>query len=385
MLINKTYKVEIKPNKKQEELFFKACGIKRFVYNYILNKNIEFYKTNNKSIKMDSKLITDLKQEYKDWMYDVPKSVHYNAFLDLRDSFKRFFKSLKTNKKSGFPKFKSKKDKQSFRMDNDRFKIINHYIKFQVFGKVKLKENNYIPTKNVKYNNATISYKGNKWFISVSIIEDIPEVENISNEILGIDLGVKTLTTCSNGLTFENIKTTKKYKKKLKRANRIFSRRKNIENKYSKRKIKALQKLRKIHFRIGNIRKDYINKLTITLVKTKPKAIVVENLNNKGLMKNHKLAGAIGDASFYEIVRQLEYKTLWNNIDFYKIDRFFPSSKRCNKCGNIKEDLKLSDRIYICKECGFEIDRDLNASYNIRDEYIRLVESEFTLKEMGVQ
>ena len=375
MKIHKGYKVEISPTEDQKKLFEKAFGTSRFIYNNLLDTCISYYTEHGKSYprKELKRHLTTIKQEYRDWMYDVPKSVHQNSFDNLMTSYKNFYDGLKKKKKdvAQFPVFKSKhRSNKSFTMDNDRFKIKEHHIWLSVFGNIKMKEINYIPKKNVKYLSATISYKGGKYFCSVNVQKYKSNVKDHTDEVIGIDLGVKTLLTCSNGLVFENPKHYKKKLKKLKRIQRKFSRatkqKKDGYTVYSKRKEKLKLKLQKQHYMISSLRKDNLHKITTSLVKTKPKTIVIEDLNVKGMMKNHNLAQHIADASFGEFRRQLEYKTKLFNIELVLVNRFFPSSKLCNSCGCIKEDLKLSDRIYRC-DCGFVMDRDLNASLNLRD------------------
>jgi putative transposase len=222
----KSYKVEIKPTFKQLTLFNKACGTARFIYNWALDKRIKYYQETKKSLSYykQNLELTKLKQE-NEWMYDVGKFVHQNALLNLQTAFINFFRELKKDK-VGFPKFKSKhKNKNSFQIDNDRFYVTENRIKIQTFGSIKLKEKGYIPlTKDIiKYCKATISEEGNRWFISIPVeISDIIKQE-LTNDVVGVDLGIKTLATCSNGTVFENPKVYKKYLKRLKREQRRLS------------------------------------------------------------------------------------------------------------------------------------------------------------------
>lgn len=370
----RAYKTEIKPTKKQVEYFNKACGTSRFIYNWGLDRRIKYYEETKKSLtyaKQNLEL-TILKKE-NEWMYEVGKFVHQNALRNLQTAFNNFFRGNKSG--VGFPKFKSKhKDRNSFQIDNDRFYVTNDTIKIQTIGVLKLKERGYIPIEVIKYCYAVISEQAGRWFISVIVEQEDLEKRELTEEVIGVDLGIKTLGTCSDGTIFENPKAYKKYLKQLKREQRRLSRKVKGSNNRNKQK----QKLKKVHFRISNIRKDSINKMTTFLTKTKSRTIVIEDLNVKGMLKNHKLAGALSDASFGEIKRQLEYKSIWYSCNLLFVDRFFPSSKLCSTCGSIKDDLTLSDRIYSCS-CGNNVDRDLNASINLKNYFnnIPLAEGDF--------
>lgn len=309
----KSYKTELKPNKKQIELFAKAVGISRFIFNWALNDRITNYqetKTNTSYAKQNLKL-TLLKQENIDWMYEVPKSIHQNALKHVQTAFTNFFRGLKSGAKRGFPKFKSKhRSTKSFTVDGQYYYVTEDGIKFNKFGFVHLKEKGYIPTKNtngVKFCFCTISSENDRWFISVTVEQPEFKKKKLSKEIIGVDLGIKTLATLSDGTVIENPKAYRHYLKKLKREQRRLSRKvKGSNNRNKQRKIVA-----NIHFKIANIRKDVIHKMTTLLAKTKPRTIVIEDLNVAGMLKNHKLAGALADVSFGEIRRQLEYKTDW--------------------------------------------------------------------------
>jgi len=370
MKINRAYKVELKPNNKQRTLLEKSAGTARFAYNWGLNKRINQYKeekTTASAIDQHKELCTVKKTEFP-WMYEVSKMAPQEALRDLDSAFKNFFRGIKKGQKIGFPKFKSRhKSKSSFTISFG-FYVTNETINIPKVGRVRLKEKGYIPTKNVKINSMTISKTADRWFISVQVEQDIPDLTNIPESVLGIDVGIKTLATCSDGEVFENNKYLKKSKKRLSHAQKNLSGKKfNKETKKSSRnRDKAKLKVQKIYYRISNQRKDAIHKMTSILAKTKPRYIALEDLNVSGMMKNHKLAGAIADASFFEIRRQLLYKTAWYGGSIVDVDRFYPSSKLCRICGNIKDDLTLLDRIYICN-CGHIEDRDLNASINIEN------------------
>lgn len=361
----RAYKVELNPNNKQITFFNKCFGTARWCYNWALDKRINHYKETQTTLCHNdvAKLLTQEKKTTK-WLRDVPRSVHRNSMVNLDSAYQRFFKEHK-----GFPNFKSKhKSKKSFGLEQEQFKIYSDRIYIARLGDVRLKQNDYIPISDVKFISATVSERAGRYFVSVIVDVGYEQPYPIAEgDVVGIDLGIKTLATCSNGMVFENARALKTNLKSLKRMQRELHRRKKGSNNRNMTKKKISRK----HYKISCIRQDRLHKMTTALVKTKPRVIVIEDLNVDGMMKNHKLAQAISDISFGEIRRQLDYKCKWRGIELFVIDRFFPSSKTCNACGYIKQDLKLSDRIYKC-ECGYEEDRDLNASYNIRDYYLNI-------------
>lgn len=375
MKINKTYKIEIKPNNKQETLLYKSCGTARFAYNWGLKYKIDLYEKEKKFVSAIDlhKILCSIKEKEFPWMYEVSKCSPQEALRDLDSAFKKFF-----TEKKGFPKFKKKgKDKDSFRINSKpSFKQVNNVLKINIpkIGFINLTENDYLSINKVKFNCYTVSRDGNKWFISFNVEQEIKNPKQIKSKknIVGIDLGIKTLVTCSDGIIFENNKFLKKSLKKLKRLHKQLSRKK----KESKNREKSKNKLRKIYYKVSCQRKDTIHKMTSKLVRTKPKYIVIEDLSFKNMMNNHILAQLIYDASFGEIKRQLEYKIKWYGGKLIVVDRFFPSSKLCSECNNKKEDLSLKDRIYKCDNCGLEIDRDLNASINLKNEGIKILNTD---------
>ena len=238
---------------------------------------------------------------------------------------------------------------------------------------IRLVEKNKIPT-DCKYYNPHVVYDGINWFICVGI-EYNDNKEKQTNEGIGIDLGIKDLAICSDGNTYKNINKTSKIKKLEKSKRRL---QRKISKKYLINKkgvsyhktcniIKSEKKLLKLNHRLTNIRNNYLHKVTSEIINRKPMFITIEDLNVNGMMKNKHLSKAVAQQKFYEFRRQLEYKCKWNNIELRIVDRYYPSSKLCHECGAIKKDLKLSDRTYICPECGCIIDRDYNASLNLRD------------------
>jgi transposase, IS605 orfB family len=365
MILSK--KIRCLPTPEQLIKFKKSAGTARFIYNLMLSENKKVYHNYLQSnIKSKSpfisgydfgKYITELKKlpEYS-WLSEVSSKVAKQACLDCDNAFKRFFKKL-----SNFPKFKKKGIKDSFYVRYDSIKATQRGFKCEKLGEIKTSE----PIPKVdKYYNPHIVYDGKYWYITFGI--DVPEKvnENNSGKTLGVDLGIKTFATVSDGTVISNINKSKK-PKSIYRKIKYFQHKLTRCKKGSKNRIKVIKKLKLLYRRLRNIRQNHIHQATAMLVKTKPAKIVIECLNVLGMLKNRKLSRAISEAGFYEFARQLEYKCKLYGIDFLKADRFFPSSKLCCKCGCKKDNLKLSERTYHCEYCGNIMDRDLNASINL--------------------
>lgn len=364
--IIKAYKVELNPNNVQVTKLKQNIGSARWAYNWGLQRKIEEYQKNKKtpsSIGLHEELIR-LKKTEIPWMYNSSKCSPQEALRDLDKAFSNFFiRCKKGYKTKGFPKFKSKhNEKQSFRLYG-HIKNFNTHIQLPTLGKIKLKETDYIPL-NCKIVSATVSKRVNKWFVSVQVEEEFKPTTQSINEVIGVDLGIKTLATCSDGTIYQNPKALKTNLKSLKRLQRNLSR----KVKKSKNYEKAKRKLNKKHYRISNIRKDTLHKITTKII-NENQVIVLEDLKVTNMMKNHKLAQAISDVGLYEFRRQIEYKAKWNNRKVIFVNTFYPSSKLCSCCKNKKTDLTLKDRVYNCNVCGLNIDRDLNASLNLKQFY----------------
>ena len=297
--------------------------------------------------------------------------------MNADKAFRDFFKKAK-----GFPRFKKKKnqDVKAYFPKNNKtdWTLERHRVKIPTFGWVRLKQFGYIP-KNSVVKSGTVSQKADRYYVSILVEETYIKISNPNNEGLGIDLGIKEFAICSNGNKFKNINktsTVKKIEKKLKREQRKLSRKyeslkirnKNIkEGRATRQNIqKQVVKVQKLHQRLTNIRTDYINKIVSSIIKQKPSYITIEDLNVKGMMKNKHLSKAIASQKFFEFKTKLTFKCKENHIELRIVDRFYPSSKTCSNCGEIKQDLKLSDRIYKC-DCGLTIDRDLNSSINLKN------------------
>ena len=369
------------PNNKQKTKLFQCFGVSRFAYNWTLGKQQENYKNGGKFISDNDlrKEFTQLKKtkEYE-WLNRYSNNISKQAIKDACDSYKKFFKGY-----SKFPKFKSKKkSRPSFYVDNIKIQFTDTHVKLEKISNstkknkaklnwIRLAEKGRIPT-DCKYSNPRVTFDGINFWISVGIeVEESTEVP--TNNGVGIDLGIKDLAICSDNNTYKNINKTKevkRLKKKKRRLQRKVSRKYLINKKgvcYYKTSniIKLENQLLKLNHRLTNIRHNYLHKITSEIINRKPMFIALEDLNVTGMMKNKHLAKAIQDQSFYEFKRIISYKANWNNIKIIEVPRFYPSSKTCSECGFIKKDLKLSDREYICLECGCVIDRDYNASINL--------------------
>ena len=367
--MNKGIKIRLFPTKEQEILMFKSIGCSRFVYNWALNRCNERYEQGEKySIKEIKKEFTQFKKndEYK-WLNEVSKTTMVEAIRNLDKAFRNFFERI-----GKYPKFKTKrKSRQSFYVRYDRLHFKDDVCHIEKIGKVKFKTNYEIP--KCKYKNPYCNYDGRYWYLSFGI--EVEENQTTLNKdlSLGIDLGVKDLAVCSNKIKFKNINKTKRVKKLKKRLKRLQS---QVSRKYEANKegnkfvktnniIKLEKQIKLLYRKLSNIRNNHIHQATNKIIKLKPYRIVMENLNVSGMMKNKHLSKAIAEQCFYEFIRQIKYKSKFNGIEFIQADRFYPSSKKCSCCGNVKKDLKLKERIYICNECGNRIDRDLNASINL--------------------
>jgi len=380
-IVIKSVKVMLIPNNKQKTKLIQCFGVSRFAYNWTLGKQQENYKNGGKFISDNElrKEFTKLKKtkEYE-WLNQYSNNIPKQAIKDACDSYKRFFKGY-----SKFPRFKSKKkSRPSFYVDNIKIKFSDTHVKLEKLSNstkknksklnwVRLAEKNRIPT-DCKYINPRVTFDGVNFWISVGI-EYENNLELPTNEGIGIDLGIKDLAICSDKNIYKNINKTskvKKIEKKRRRLQRQISRKYELNREgrsYKKTSnIKKLEKeLLKVNQRLTNIRHNYLHQTTTEIINRKPIFIVLESLNVVGMMKNKHLAKAIQQQCFYEFYRQIQYKCLWNNIKFIEADRFYPSSKTCSECGSVKKQLKLSEREYICEECGCVIDRDYNASVNL--------------------
>ena len=375
----KSFKTEINPTEEQKARIRRTIGTCRYVYNFYLGHNKALHDNGEKfmtgksfSLWLNNEYIPD--NPDKTWIREVYSKAVKKSIEDGCTAFTRFFKH-----QSDFPKFK-KKGKSDVKMyfvrNNPKdCQCERHRLKIPTLGWVRIKEKGYIPTTKDGYmiRSGTVSVKAGRFYVSVLV--EIPDVniDNNSNEGIGIDLGLKDLAIVSNGKTYRNINKSaglKKLEKQLIREQRSLSRKyENLKKGESTQRAniqKQRLKVQKLHHKMDNIRTDHINKTIAEIVKTKPSYITIEDLNVKGMMKNRCLSKAVASQKFYEFRTRLKAKCDENGIELRVADRFYPSSKTCHHCGSVRKNLKLSDRIYRC-ECGYVADRDLNAALNLKD------------------
>lgn len=383
-------KIALNLTDEQEQQMWKSAGVARWSYNYAITRSKEQYlkyledNTLPKTLTEGEirKELTVLKNTTHLWLKEVGSNVIKQAIKDWNDARNRFFKGL-----GKAPNYKSKTtSKPSFYVNYESLRRISGGFKGERLGFIKTREPLPKLPKESHYKNPRISFDGKHWYLSLSY--EVPDISvDLTDLVIGVDLGVKTLATLSTGEFIENINKgyrVKQLEKQLRREQRHLARQlqantkgylitanggrkpiykkslelcSNIQN--TKRKIKLLYR------KLASIRLNHTHQTTSHIVKQLPKGIVIENLNVKGLMKNKHLAKYIQNAMFYEFRRQLEYKCLQYGIQLVVVDRFYPSSKTCSYCGSIKSDLKLKDRVYKCNSCGLEKDRDLNAAENL--------------------
>ena len=375
----KSFKTEINPTEEQKARIRRTIGTCRYVYNFYLGHNKALHDNGEKFMTGKSFSLW-LNNEYipnnpdKTWIREVYSKAVKKSIEDGCTAFTRFFKH-----QSDFPKFK-KKGKSDVKMyfvrNNPKdCQCERHRLKIPTLGWVRIKEKGYIPTTKDGYmiRSGTVSVKAGRFYVSVLV--EIPDIniDNNSNEGIGIDLGLKDFAIVSNGKTYRNINKSaglKKLEKQLIREQRSLSRKyeslKKGESTQRANIQKQKLKVQKLHHKMDNIRTDHINKTIAEIVKTKPSYITIEDLNVKGMMKNRCLSKAVASQKFYEFRTRLKAKCDENGIELRVADRFYPSSKTCHHCGSVRKNLKLSDRIYRC-ECGYVADRDFNAALNLKD------------------
>jgi putative transposase len=361
----KSYKYKIIPNEEQKVLLNKHFGSIRFIYNHFLNERKREYETNKQTLNYydNCRSLTELKkQEEYSWLNEVNSQSLQVSLKNLDDAYNGFFK-----KRTKFPKFKSKHSKNSFKVPQ-AVKVEDGKLKIP-----KFKEPIDIilhRTFSGAIKQCTISKTPtNEYFVSILVETEHTKLSKTGKSI-GIDLGLKDFVITSDGYKYKNNRYTKTYQNALKKAQQHLSRKKKGSNRYQKQKLKVA----KLHKKITNSRLDNLHKVSTELI-TKYDTIILEDLNVKGMVKNHKLAKHIADASWSKFITLLTYKAEWNDKQIVKIDRFFPSSKTCNCCGYINQNLKLDVREWTCPSCNTKLDRDLNASKNILNEGYKIISS----------
>ena len=351
-------KTKLKVNNKQKTILAKHAGVARHAYNWGLANCIAEYKETKKrpsAITLHKRLVAKVKSE-NPWYYEVSKCAPQQALRDLDRAFKNFL----TLRGRGFPNFKKKGRKDSFYLEGSIKILKGNYIKLPRIGIVKTYE--ILPSAPVK--NVRISKRAGDWYISFKYDECQPKAMTKKRAIIGVDVGINALATCSDGTTYANVKAYKQSKKRL----TLYQRRVQKKEPGSKNRLKAVKRLAKAHKKVADIRADALHKLTTWLAKNHS-TIVIEDLNVSGMLKNHKLASAIADCGFYEFRRQLTYKCEWYGSELVIADRFYPSSQICSHCGH-QQKMPLSERTYNCANCGFQADRDFNAAVNL-EKYAR--------------
>ena len=374
------YRIKIFPKEEQKKMIHKSFGCTRFIYNWCIDRISENYNETKKtlsSIELQKEIVILKKQVEYSWLNEVSANMLKQVTIDCSNAYKRWFKLIKQNNNiKGKPRYKSRKSKQNCPTRTDRMTFNGRYVHLEKIGVVKLSKVKI--ALDGKLMNARLSFDGLDYWLSFGVeYKDVQLEEKPKTEPIGIDLGLKILVYCSNGNTYEKPHTKiidKKIKHFQRRISKIYqpmidyckeTRTKFSTLKKSNNLIKLEKELRKYQIRKTNILDSNIHRITSDLIKINPERIVIEDLNVKGMMSNHKLARSIQSSKFYEVRKQLVYKCKNNNIKLIVADRFYPSSKTCSSCGKIKDDLKLKDRVYRCPQCGTIIDRDLNAAINL--------------------
>lgn len=362
--IMKAYKTKLRPTATQRRYFGACCGAARFVFNWALADRKAMFEAGGKPNKFEQKKrFNATKDEICPWIREYPYELADAEFTHVDVAYQNFFRRIKSGKggkEAGFPKFKSRhKDKQSFVLRGS-IRVENGRVKLPRIGWVNLAESGYVPD-SARILFVTVSERAGGWFISFQVEQEIDDPQLPTGDPLGVDVGIKSLAVCSDGKEFPNDKVLRQYEKKLATLQRELSRRTKGGANRKKTKVKVAT----LHQKIANKRAHNLHNVSKYVTEHKrPSVVVIEDLNVKGMVKNHNLAKAVSDASMSELHRQIEYKAAWNGIEVVKASRWFASTKTCHACGCI-QDMPLGVRIYKCLDCGVEIDRDLNAALNL--------------------
>lgn len=357
------HKIALDPNHAQATYFARACGVARFAYNWALAE----WKHQYEAAKADAALpkpsqmalrrqLNAIKREQFPWMLEVTKNAPQMAIIQLGEAFNNFFK-----KRARYPSFRRKGVHDRFTLTNDQFSVEGSRIRIPALGWVRMRE----PLRfEGKITSATVSRVADRWFVSIAVetqdTSHLPQAENQGT--VGVDLGVKALATLSTGEVLHGPKALAMLLSRLRRASRSLSR----KVKGSANRKKARQRLARLHARIANIRQDGLHQLTSDLTR-RFSAIVLEDLNVRGMVRNRHLARAVSDMGFAELRRQVEYKAAKRGGEVIFADRFYPSSKTCSACGHVLDVLPLAVREWTCPDCGAHHDRDLNAAVNLKN------------------
>ena len=354
--MHKAFKYRIYPNKSQKVLLSKTFGCIRVIW----NANVESFNSYDKDSNPKPKIIikSDLIID-KPWLNEISAAAIQQKIRDFQEITNQFFSKTR-KKKIGRPSFKKKSGNQSYRLPNQKFSLKDNKIRLEKIGWVKMSIDRNIPN-NSKMLSCTISKNCcNQYFVSI-LVDTVMHHKGKTGKTVGIDLGLKSFATLSDGIVIDNIKFFREKQSEIAKIQRHLSRKNKGSNRHRKNKIK----IARLYNKIANKRNNFLHNVTTSLVNNYD-VICIEDLNVSGMLSNHKLAKAISDTSFSMFRSMLEYKCNWYGKELVVIDRFYPSSKTCSKCGWKKEDLTLSDRVFKCENCGIEIDRDLNAAINIQ-------------------
>lgn len=350
--IHYAYKFRLMPTEAQKVLLAKHFGCVRYLYNHFLTRRKEAYLADKTSLNYydTARELTQLKKTLP-WLAEVGSQCLQFSLKCLDGAYNNFFRKL-----GHFPRYKSKHSHQSFRSpQGERVQIVGNRLRIPKFLEgIKMVKHREVEG-TIKF--ATISLnKAGQYFVSIVVEKEIPKLPT-TDKVVGIDLGIKTLATCSDGTTYENLKPYRQLKRRMK----ILQRRQSKKQKGGKNRERARKKLARLHQKVKDIRTNHLHQTTRRII-NENQVVILENLAVTNMMKNHYLAGAIQDASFFELNRQLDYKAEWGGRTIHRLSRWFPSSKTCEKCGWINQNLKLKDRTWECGGCGEVHDRDGNAS-----------------------
>lgn len=357
--MNRSCRTELDPTASQREAFARACGVARWAWNFGLRRCEEERAAGRKrptAIDL-SKEVVLLKKSECSWLGETSKWVPAETLRDLEATWKRFFAARKAGQRYGRPRFKRKRDGAgSFRVYDASVEAGRVYL--PLIGWVRLKERGYLPEG--KGMRATVTHHAGRWYVTV-LAEVEPAPPKTTGEVLGVDLGIKTLATLSDGTTFTNHRFLAQAERRMRMLNKAVSR----KRKGSANRRKAVRRLARLHQHIANCRRDALHKTSHAITK-RAQTIVLEDLNVSGMVQNRRLAKALSDASMGEVRRQLVYKAEARGVTVVTAGRFYPSSKTCSRCGEVKETLTLAERTFACA-CGLTIDRDVNAAINLRN------------------
>jgi putative transposase len=376
--MNRAHLIRLNPTPEQEVYFRKACGVARHAYNWALSQWKDA-RSKGERVKIADlkKTYNQIKGEQFPWVYEVTKCSPEQAFSDLKAAFDNYWRMKKEGtlpklkhprkdgEEGGFPHFKSKKrDRLSFYLANDKFSVEGQTLRVPKLGEVNMTEALRFSGKILS---AVISERAGWWFLSISVAMEQESVPHPGGSV-GIDLGLKTLATLSDGMVFENQRHYRKGLGRIKGLSKGLSR----KQEGSKNWWKNARKLARAHYHVACQRTDTLHKMTTHVARTY-KLIGMEDLSTKGMLANHRLAQAVSDASFFETQRQICYKADASGGFVQLVSRWYPSSKTCSSCGWYCADLSLADRVFVCHDCGYVADRDSNAAKNIEAEALRLV------------